>query len=118
MLYFKDQYATVWKIDQKEKYTEVTMSTSRKDKRDNSYVNSNWSFVRFLGKAHEKASELERQTRIVCNGSVSIEPYMKDGEKAYPKSPQIVVFDFSYPEARESNMDTPPNVEDDDEIPF
>jgi hypothetical protein len=104
------------------------MSTSRKDKKTNEYKNSNWSFVRFVGAAYEKSLKLERQDRIVVEGGISQEPYEVDGEKKYPKNPQIVVFNFKPYEYQEneqtgsSKMDTPPVVEpddsDDDDLPF
>ena len=120
MIYISDkQFATVWEVTDEGNYSLVKMSTSRKDKKTGEYKNSNWSFVRFVGSAHEKASELKKQTLIVIKGGgISLEPYTKDGEKAYPKSPQIVVFNFEYPEPKDesSRMDTPPVVEE--ELPF
>ena len=125
MIYFSDkQYATFWSADIKEGYSLVSMSTSRKDKRDDSYKNSNWGFVRFVGKAHEKIEELERQARIVVKGGMSKESYDKEGEKMWPKNPQIVIFDWDFAEAYQSSggpMDTAPMVVDDDDsddIPF
>ena len=64
------------------------------------------------------------KTRIVIkSGRISLEPYMKDNEKVWPKGVQIVVFAWDYPEARsesQGNMDKPPVVEDfeSDELPF
>jgi hypothetical protein len=114
-----DQSAFVWEITDKGSYALVKMSTSRKDKESGEYISSNWSFVRFVGKA-KNITEVEPKTRIVIkSGGISQEPYMKDGEKTYPKNPQIVVFAWDYPEDnpnRNSSMDTPPTVEDD--MPF
>ena len=125
MLYVKDQYATVWKIENKGNYSEVSLSTSRKDKATGDYKNSNWSFVRFVGDAQAKIDLLSRQTRIVIKGmGISLEPYMnKDGEKAYPKNPQFVVFNFELQEDSGSRgvMDTAPQVEEEggsEDIPF
>lgn len=85
----------VWKIEDKGKYKEVEMSSSRKDKRTDEYVSSSWRYVRFVGNANEKAEKLERGDRITNVSFVmDREPYEKDGEKVYPNSPRFVVFDF------------------------
>jgi hypothetical protein len=123
MLYISDsQYVTIWEVEDKGSYSLVKMSTSRKNKKTGEYLNSNWSFVRFVGDAHTKASELKRQDRIVLKGAgISQEPYKDaNGNKAYPKNPQFVVFNFEYPEAKSNDrdMDNPPVVSDDEELPF
>lgn len=121
------QRVTVWKVEDKGNYGVVNMSSSRKDKRQEDpkkqWTNSSWGFARFVGKAHEKLGELDRGVRIELHGAtIAIEPYEKDGEKLYPKNPQVVVFDFSVLSTAEGGttkgMDTPPAVEDDDNIPF
>jgi hypothetical protein len=124
MIYFSDKtYVTIWEVENKGNYSLVKMSSSRKDKDSGEYKNSNWSFIRFVGDAHKKAGLLEKQTRIVLKGAgMSSEPYMKDGEKQYPKNPQIVVFNWEYPEtvSRTDTMDNPPMVAgiEDEENPF
>lgn len=122
MLYISEkQFATVWEVEDKGNYSLVKMSTSRKDKESGDYKNSSWTFVRFVSQAHDKAKSLKKQDRIVIKGGgISLEPYIKDGQKTYPKNPQIVVFNFDFAEAFSSSgnsMDTPPSVEDDD-LPF
>jgi CRISPR/Cas system CSM-associated protein Csm4 (group 5 of RAMP superfamily) len=121
MIYIKDQRATIWKVENKGNYTLVTLSTSRKDKTTNEYKNSNWSFVRFVGSAHDKASDLAERDRIVIKGGgISQEAYMKDGVKTYPQRPQIVVFEFEMNENSGGNspVDTPPETESDEQLPF
>lgn len=89
------QHVIVWEVEDKGNYSLVKMGTSRKDKRDGSYKNSNWSFVRFVGKAHEKAKKLSEKDRILLKGAtISLEPYMDGDEKKWPKNPQITVFNF------------------------
>lgn len=123
------QRVTVWKIEDKGSYALVDFSSSRKDKRlpeDKQWVNSSWGFTRFVGNAYSKIDELSRGTRIELHGAiVSREPYEKDGETLYPKTPQIVVFDFSVLSQGEGGtakpsrgMGTPPAVEEDENIPF
>lgn len=116
--------ATYWQTREKhEKYAIVSLSTSRKDKEGNWY-NSNWGFVRFVGNAINGLDELEPKDRIeIVQGTISSEPYMKDGEKLYPKTPQIVVFAWKRyvrEEQESGGNDTPPVVEEDneEELPF
>jgi hypothetical protein len=118
------QYAFVWEIEDKGSYALVKLGTSRKDKKADAYINSNWSFVRFVGNAYKDIDQLKEKDRIVIKaGGISQEPYFdKEGEKKWPKSAQIVVFAWEFPESsdgspkRGANMDTPPVVEDD--LPF
>jgi type IV secretory pathway component VirB8 len=119
------QRVTIWNIEDKEKFALVRMSSSRKIKDSNpaEYKNSNWSYVRFVGKAYEKiASEgLKEKDRIVLKGAtVALEDYMEDGVKKYPKTPRITVFNWEHAEANTSSrMDTPPTPEEEEEpAPF
>ena len=120
------QRVTVWKVEDKGNYGLVQFSSSRKDKRiedpKKQWVNSSWSFVRFVGKAYDKIGELDRNTRIELHGAtLSKEPYLKDGETVYPTQPQFVVFDFLIPTSAEggnAGFDKPPVVDDDSDIPF
>ena len=127
MLYLNDNYVTVWKAESKGKYYEIQMSSSRKDKKSGEYVNSGWSFVRFVAQAAEKAAKLERGDRIILKGAAfSRESYMKDNEKLWPKNPQLVVFNFEWvDEDRNTDSgetekeDEAPVVEDEmDGLPF
>jgi hypothetical protein len=117
---------TVWEVEDKGMLATGKVSSSRKDKRlpeGKQWVNSSW-FVKFVGKAYEHVDELARGVRIeVINGVIAQEPYEKDGEKQYPKSPQITIFEFSVlskSEGGTSDFDKAPVVEADpsDDIPF
>jgi len=107
MWFIKDNYATIWKMEDKGNYSLGQVSTSRKEKTTGEYANSSWSFVRFVGKAHEKSASLidkEGYTRIkVILGGISREPYMKEGEKLWPKNPAIVIFDYEEVVSNSSN---------------
>ena len=141
MLYFKeDQRCMVWDVEDKENYSLVRMSSSRKDKRSGEYVYSDWSFVKFVKDAYTKSLEVEPKTIIVLKGSgISNESYMKDGVKTWPKKPPMVVFNFelfegdgegeekpkskisSKPKAKKPKLDEPPQIEDEPEeegLPF
>ena len=117
---------TVWEVEDKGSLATGKASSSRKDKRlpeGKQWVNSSW-FVKFVGTAYGKIDELSKGTRIeIINGTISQEPYEKDGEKLYPKSPQITVFDFSVLSQSEGGkagdgFDKAPAVANDDDIPF
>jgi len=122
------QRVTVWKVEDKGKYALVQMSSSRKDKKKpegEQWINSTWSFVRFVGKAHDAVLNVEKATRIqLLQAALSNESYLdKEGNKAYPKTPQFVVFDFEFVEKSggqsASTMDSAPVVaEDDGDTPY
>lgn len=117
------QVATFWEIkEDHDIWAVVSISTSRKDK-EKEWHNSNWSFCRFVGNAYKGLHDLEKKDRIVIKaGVIAQEAYDSDGEKKYPKNPQITIFAWEKYEAPEgsggSKMDTPPVVEDDEELPF
>jgi len=121
----KGQRVTVWSVEDKGTYSLVSMSSSRKDKKSGEYKNTSWSFVRFVGEAHKKAGELKEKDRIELHGAIlSREEYEdEDGNRAWPKNPQFVVFNWQYPDNADASggYDAPPKVQvepDDDELPF
>jgi hypothetical protein len=115
------QRVRIWEVEDKGKYSVVKMGSSRKDKTSGEYKNTTWSFVRFVGTAHNNISEfgLKKDDVIVLKGAnISQEPYMKDGEKKYPQNPQITVFNWQH-YAPDEERDTPPVVEEEvPEFPF
>jgi len=115
------QRVIIWDIEDKGTYALVRMGSSRKEKGSDTYKNSNWSFVRFVGQAYAKIADLSERDRIVLKGAgISLEPYNdKEGNRQYPKNPQIVVFNWE-PLVYEQSDGTPPVVQesDDDDLPF
>ena len=76
-------FAKVWKIDKKEKYADLRISTSEKIEKDGNtdYINSNW-FARAIGKAFNQLKDINEGDRItITKAKLSNEPYEKDGEK-------------------------------------
>jgi hypothetical protein len=122
MIYFKDTYAKVWKIEDKGNYAQVQFSTSRKDKKSGEYLNSSWSFVNFVGDAYKKIGELSEGDRILIkSGNISKESYMNtNNEKTWPKYPKLAVFDWEPVKPREeSNQpESSPDENDNEEMPF
>jgi hypothetical protein len=125
MLNYADgQKVKVFKVEDKDTYTLVTFSTSRKDKRDGEYKYSNWAFVRFVGTAHQKASKLKEGSLIALKGGgESCEKYKdKEGNWAYPKNPTRVVFNFEFMDDGGKPIEDPQFEENhdssDDDLPF
>jgi hypothetical protein len=117
------QHLTVWEINDKGTWAGGKVSSSRKDKRlpeGKQWVNSGW-FVRFVGEAYKKSGELLKGTRIALHGAqIAQEPYMEEGEKKYPKAPQLVIFDYEVigKLSGDTGLDKPPVVDNDGDIPW
>lgn len=69
MIFVHDKiYATVWKVDEKEKYIDLQATTSEKDM-DGNYINSGW-FPRLIGHAFNTLKgKLSKGTRIIITKS-------------------------------------------------
>jgi single-stranded DNA-binding protein len=107
-------------LQDKGKYSTANLSTSRPaGKGKEGYIYSNWSFVRFVGKAHEYVQKhVKDGDLIVLNSAmVSKESYEnKEGKTVYPPSEQVVVFDCSvYRKAGKGKNES--DVEDEAETP-
>lgn len=102
-------YAKVWKVDKKEKYTSLTISTSDKQQ-DGSYKNSNWN-CRVVGQA--KDIDVSDGDRIVIDSAKIENVWDKENKKNWLN---IIVFNFET-EGQQEN----PFVESDssdDQLPF
>lgn len=76
-------FAKVWKIDKKDKYADLRISTSEKVEKDGNteYVNSNW-FARAVGKAFNQLKDINEGDRVtITRAKLSNESYEKDGKK-------------------------------------
>jgi hypothetical protein len=109
-------------IKHSEKITTANISTSEKDRlNDGKYLYSNWSFVRFVGKAHTYMLEnvKDGDAIFIKSGKLTKVPYERDGKTVYPETEQIVVFDVVLWDKRDSGEQTG-STEDDEEkdIPF
>lgn len=110
-------FAKVWKIDKKEKYADLRISTSEKVEKDGetSYINSNW-FVRAVGKAFNQLKDINEGDRVtITKAKLSNEPYEKDGEKR--SAFKFVVLEF---ESKENTQAPEANNTSDSEedLPF
>lgn len=98
-------YATVWEVEDKGNYSEVALSTSRKNKETNQYeTDFSSKFVRFIGTAHEMASELKKQDRIKLGNCGVTNSYNKETKKGYTN---FCVFSFET-----TDNDTSKNAKD------
>lgn len=114
--------AKVNKIFHKDKHTEAHLSTSRKKQDGDGYLYSDWGFVRFLGKANTFMLESVKEGDVINikKAMFTKEPYQKDGEKQYPKTPQLLVFDCEMyrPGTKQAGKEEEPETPDPDDIPF
>lgn len=100
----KGGYARVWKVTKKEKYSEVRLSTSKKDKNSGEYKQDfNHNFVRFVGKAHRDISELnipEKGVNIQILDGETTNEYNKEKDVTYTN---YMVYDFTTAESGGNN---------------
>ena len=92
----RDVYMTVWSITEKDGKVSGRVSTSRKNKKNDTYVNSNWN-VRFVGNALEKAKTLSEKSKIkVKAGDSTIENIYSapQGDKPATNYLTVTIFDF------------------------
>ena len=107
-------------------YSTANLSTSRKNTKDDGkkYLYSGWSFVRFVGKAHEYLLENVKDGDLILikKAQFTKESYEKDGETVFPKSEQLVVFDIELARPSSGSKETAPASvvadDDDSDIPF
>ena len=114
-------YVKIWKIEPKGKYTEIRMSSSEKDK-DGNYINSNWSFVRCVGKAHNQIAKMQEGDRAeIKSAKISNETYTdKEGNKK--TGFRFVVFEFADSDGSEPTETKQTKAkldpEDEEKVPF
>jgi len=123
--------ATVWqaKTPEGKNYGEANFTTFNK-KKDGTFENSQFSFVRFVGNGYEGFQNIEKKLALsehgvkilIKNMEISRKQYIdrETSKKMYPKNYQFVVWDWSFLEdaqdGKKSKMDTPPVVEEDDSV--
>lgn len=117
-------YATVWSVQDKGKYSNVQLSTSRKNE-DGTYTTDFSGFVSFVGKAHTMAQGITDMRRIQIKNADVTKRYVKEKEKEYIN---FVVFDFDFMDgpakkstAKKASPETsfdPIDEDIDDEMPF
>lgn len=92
MFFLKNAYCKLWEVEMKEKYAKGRISTSDKNQ-NGEYINSNW-FCTFVGKAKDKAEELEGTERLnILSGKVS-NVGRKQDDGSYKNFTGVTIFDF------------------------
>lgn len=124
MAFRNGAYATVWEVREgKGKYSDVRISTSRKNQQSGEYETDFSGFARFIGDANIGASGLKEKDRIRL-GDVSVtNNYNKEKKVTYTN---YQVFSFEMADGSPVNAATPAktefnvDVEDgvDEELPF
>lgn len=117
-------YATVWSVEDKGKFSNVNLSTSRKNKQSGNYETDFSDYVSFVGDAHKDASRLKARDRIKITGCDTTNRYDKErGQKFYNHT--VFSFEFmsgndrsggqsgSKPQAS-NQLSSVPNITDDD----
>lgn len=87
MMLINKSYAKVWKVEQKQNYTALQISTSDKQK-DGTYKNSSWN-ARIVGKAKDIGIEKGDMIEIKSAKIESI--YDKANNKTWVN---VIIFDF------------------------
>lgn len=112
-MFSNNSYATIWSIEDKEKYSDGRITTSRKDQNGN-YKTDFSGFVRFVGDAYEKSKDLSERSRIhILNCGVG-NSYDKEKNVTYWNP---IVFDFEHVESK-TQAQANNSVEEDDDSPF
>jgi hypothetical protein len=75
-------YATIWSVEDKGKYSNVKLTTSKKNK-DGTYQTDFSGFVRFIGTAHENAPSLKEKDHIKIGDIDVTQTYDKESQKTY-----------------------------------
>ena len=101
-------YAKVWKVDKKENYTALNISTSDKQQ-DGTYKNSSWN-ARLVGKA--KDVQVNEGDRITITSAKIENIYNKEQKRSWLN---IIVFDL---EVDSSDGFRPLDDGEDDVLPF
>lgn len=88
----KDGIVTVWEIKQGNgNYTDVRVSSSKKNKQTDQYETDYSGYVRFVGTAHQNAASLKEKDRIKIGDCEITNRYDKDKKITYTN---VAVFSF------------------------
>lgn len=85
------KFAKVWDIQPKERYIELRITTSKKNKDSKEYEQDFSGFVRCLGKAFDKAKELTKGDLVTLGDVEVTTKYDTERDKTYTN---FIVWDF------------------------
>lgn len=75
--------AKVWEVNPKEKFYEIKLATSKKNKETDEYQQDFSAYVRFIGKANEKAKNLSGREMIRLLDTECTNTYKKEVQTTY-----------------------------------
>ena len=112
MILFNKAYMKVWKVDKKDNYTVLKVSTSEKQQ-DGTYKSSSW-FCRLVGKAHlEDIKEGDQIT--VLKGKIE-NIWDAENQKSWLN---VIIFDCDVTKGKTKKDDAHDTLAiNDDELPF
>lgn len=116
-MFGNDVYAKIKSVEVKENYSLCKISTSKKNKTNNTYETDFVDKVRFVGDAH-KQRPLEGQRIKITSCAVS-NCYTKDNKLEFLNKPNYVIFKYELQE--ENEQSTRPKFDlviDDNQLPF
>lgn len=88
----KGNFATIWRTEDKGRYTVAEMSTSKKNKETDQYE-TDWNnkFVRLVGTAHDQAKNFKERERVKIGSCDVTNKYDKEKNTTYTN---YVIFGF------------------------
>lgn len=110
--------ATVWKIEDKGKFTKAQISTSKKNKVTNTYETDFSGYVNFVGHAHNKVSQIKEKEKIKIGDFEVTNSYDKEKKITYTN---IAVYSFeTMAEANNAPSNTTPakTTETEEDFPY
>lgn len=116
-----NNYMKIWKVERKEKFTKLNLSSSRKNRDTGEYETDFSGFANMIGAAHKKAENLEEGDRIKITACDVTTRYDKAKDTKFTN---FVIFDYepagspaaeTKPVSETKNEDV---EEDSDDLPF
>ena len=104
-MFAANSWAKIWEIKEiKDKYSEVRISTSVKDKATEKYEQDFGAFVRMVGQAHKQMAYLNEGDRFKIVRCGVTNKYDKESKKTYTN---YVIFEIEAEESSESEEKNP-----------
>ena len=116
MLNITKSHAKLWESEDTGRYVKGKISTGRKNKQTEEWINSSW-FVRFVGASVGLAKTLTKGDKIIINNATIESVYDREKKVTYTT---VVIFEFER-EGQAPPTDKPdfvPMDDEDSELPF